>query len=43
MHMFGFSFAEASVLTCFLLLLVMWIFRDPKSIDGFGTILFRPG
>ena len=34
----GLSFAEWSVMILFLLLLVMWIFRDPKQIPGFGML-----
>uniref|UniRef100_A0A914VS54 Uncharacterized protein n=1 Tax=Plectus sambesii TaxID=2011161 RepID=A0A914VS54_9BILA len=36
------TFAEISVLICFCILLVMWIFRDPKVIPGFGDF-FRKG
>jgi hypothetical protein len=36
------SFAELEVITCFILLLLLWIFRDPKIIPGFGEI-FKKG
>lgn len=36
------SFAEAQVLVAFLILLALWIFRDPKVIPGFGS-LFEEG
>uniref|UniRef100_A0A914WKT5 Uncharacterized protein n=1 Tax=Plectus sambesii TaxID=2011161 RepID=A0A914WKT5_9BILA len=32
------SFAEKSVLACFLILLFMWITRDPKFMPGFGEL-----
>lgn len=32
-------FAEKSVLAAFLLLLVMWIGRDPQIVPGFGAYL----
>ena len=36
------SFAEVQVLIAFLVLLALWIFRDPKVIAGFGS-LFEKG
>ena len=36
------SFAEAQVFIAFLILLALWIFRDPKVIPGFGS-LFEDG
>jgi hypothetical protein len=36
------SFAELEVIICFILLLSLWILRDPKIIPGFG-VLFKKG
>lgn len=36
------SFAEMAVSACFLVLLLMWIARDPQVVPGFG-VLFRKG
>ena len=36
------SFAEKSVSACFLLLILLWIGRDPQFLPGFGD-LFAPG
>ncbi|CAB3399326.1 unnamed protein product [Caenorhabditis bovis] len=35
------SFAEASVMGCFILLLLLWILREPQVVPGFGE-LFKP-
>ncbi|VDN92676.1 unnamed protein product [Brugia pahangi] len=38
----GLSFAEISVSICFLILLTLWITRDPYVVSGFGA-LFKTG
>ncbi|EYC11775.1 hypothetical protein Y032_0049g1764 [Ancylostoma ceylanicum] len=37
----GTTFAEVAVMLCFVLLLGLWIFRDPQIIPGFGSFFKR--